>query len=109
MVWVFLILVALLIPILAIVIDSPVARSWARRLERREGLTGRDQELLERLDQLEDEVEGLNRALETNREDVQFLSRLLQQPDQRSALPSGADDAADEASPAAEADPPDRA
>lgn len=89
MVWVFIVFVALLIPILAIVLDSPVARSWARRLERPGALGAREQELFERLEQLEDEVEGLTRALESQREEVHFLGRLLQDPDR--ALPPAGD------------------
>lgn len=80
----FLILiVALLIPILAIVLDSPAARQI---FERRGGPAARElQELTGKVAALEDEVEELGRALELLKEETQFLQRLLENPERRPA------------------------
>jgi uncharacterized protein YlxW (UPF0749 family) len=76
-------LVALLIPILAIVLDSPAMRQM---FERRGGATSRElQELAEKVRLLEDQVEDLSRALESLREETEFLQRLLENPEQRPA------------------------
>jgi uncharacterized protein YlxW (UPF0749 family) len=76
-------LVALLIPILAIVLDSPAMRQM---FERRGGATSRElRELAEKVRLLEDQVEDLSRALESLREETEFLQRLLENPEQRPA------------------------
>ncbi len=66
----------LLIPILAIVLDSQVGRALASRLERREisepeGLTA------ERLAYLENEVDRLNQEIGRLDEESRFLQKLL--------------------------------
>ncbi|HXV86976.1 MAG TPA: hypothetical protein VD793_09765 [Gemmatimonadales bacterium] len=90
MIWVigFLILiVALLIPILAIVMDSPALRG---ALERRLG-SPHLKELSDKVAVLEDEVDDLNRAVELLREETQFMQRLLESgeaPSKPPTLPS---------------------
>ncbi|UCG85167.1 MAG: hypothetical protein JSW71_14655 [Gemmatimonadota bacterium] len=72
----FLILfVALLIPILAIVLDSPVARNFFR------ADPGTVNELMERVRGLEDEVAQLTQSIEDLREETRFVQRLLDHPD----------------------------
>jgi hypothetical protein len=80
----FILFVALLIPIIAIVVDSPLGRSVARRLE---GGTGSDgggvgdlRDLRRKVEVLETEVEDLTRSLSATREELQFMQRLLENP-----------------------------
>ena len=79
-------LVALMIPITAILVDSPVGRSVARRLDgqtdRSEG--GRDATALERrVDALESDLADVTRALSSMREELQFVQRLLEDPNKK--------------------------
>jgi hypothetical protein len=79
-------LVALMIPITAILVDSPVGRSIARRLdgqsERAEG--GRDVTALERrVDALESDLADVTRSLSGMREELQFVQRLLEDPNKK--------------------------
>lgn len=80
----FLILiVALMIPVLAIVLDSPALR----QVFEHRGTGGRREldNLSGKLAALEDEVEELSRAVELLKEETQFLQRLLENSEQRSA------------------------
>jgi outer membrane murein-binding lipoprotein Lpp len=79
-------LVALLIPILAIVLDAPAMRHL---LERRFGdqTSSRDlKELTGRVAQLEDDLEDLGRSVQTLKDETQFLQHLLENPEQRKSL-----------------------
>jgi hypothetical protein len=79
-------LVALLIPILGIVVDSPIGRALARRLEGPQ-LTPPDvAALAKRVELLEAEMDDLNRTLQTLQDENAFLQRLLTDPS-RSTLP----------------------
>ena len=72
----FLILfMALLIPILAIVMDSPLTRNLLRSDPRRMD------EIMERVQNLEDEIAQLGHALEELRDETEFVHRLLKNPD----------------------------
>ncbi len=76
-------LVALLIPILAIVLDAPALRHL---LERRFGAEGPPHDLKEltgRVTQLEDELEDLGRSVQTLKDETQFLQQLLENPEHR--------------------------
>jgi hypothetical protein len=75
-------LVALLIPILAIVLDAPLVRQV---LERRFGSAAPQelQELTRKVSLLEDELDELNRSVQTLRDDTQFLQRLLENGEQK--------------------------
>jgi hypothetical protein len=79
-------LVALMIPIVGIVIDSPIGRALARRLEGPEQTPPAVQDLVKKLDLLEAEVDDLTRAVRSLEEESQFLHRLLESS-QRSTLP----------------------
>ena len=79
-------LVALLIPILGIVVDSPIGRALARRLEG-PGTTPPDvAALAKRVELLEAEVDDLNRSMQTLQDENAFLQRLLADP-ARTTLP----------------------
>lgn len=83
-------LVALLIPIFGILVDSPIGRALARRLEGPDagGLPPANLgELAKKVDLLEAEVDDLTTAVETLREENQFLQRLLEESPKRTALP----------------------
>jgi hypothetical protein len=74
--WSFLVLLVLLIPILAIVLDSQLGRALAQRLERR-GLEPGESMMAERVGFLEGEVERLVSELQRLDEESQFLHKLL--------------------------------
>jgi hypothetical protein len=80
-------LVALMIPLTAVILDSQVGRAIAARLEGGRELTGA---MATRLAALEGEVERLSREVQRLEEESNFLHRLL---DERSApeglLPPG--------------------
>jgi hypothetical protein len=90
MILALILVVALMIPITAILVDSPLGRSIARRLEGRgdEGSGGGGsrgggeslRDLQHKVDALESDVEELNRSLSATREELQFLQRLLEKP-----------------------------
>jgi hypothetical protein len=79
-------LVALLIPISAIFLDSPLGHSFARRLDGARdggGGGGREsgvRELERRVEVLESDLEDLNRSIAGMREELQFVQRLLEDP-----------------------------
>jgi hypothetical protein len=74
-------LVALLIPIAAILLDSPLGRSVARRLEGPgEGMGGDLQALERRIAVLESDLDDLTRSVVGMRDEVQFVQRLLEDP-----------------------------
>ncbi len=82
---VVLVFVALMIPIVAILVDSPLGRSIARRLEGGGGGAGAGggaelQTLNRKVELLEGEVEELHRSLTGMKDELQFLQRLLEKP-----------------------------
>jgi hypothetical protein len=79
-------LVALMIPIVGIVIDSPIGRALARRLEGPEAAPPGLRDLAKKVELLEAEVDDLTRAVKGLEEENQFLQRLLESPS-RSTLP----------------------
>ncbi len=84
--WLFVVvlLVALMIPIAAILLDSPLGRSFARRLEGPSDATGTGVRQLEhRVEALETDLEELNRSIAGMREELQFVQRLLEDPGKR--------------------------
>ncbi len=89
MFWQILFVLVLLIPILAIVLDSQVGRALASRLERK-GLGQPDDLLQERLMYLEGEVERLSKEVGRLDDEGQFLQQLLEKRSGSSgALPPG--------------------
>jgi hypothetical protein len=89
--WPFIFLIILLIPILAIVLDSQLGRALASRLERR-GIAEPSDVMSERLGYLEGEVERMSGELTRLQEESQFLHRLLTEragePEGGAALPA---------------------
>ena len=69
-------LVALLIPLTAVILDSQVGRALAARLEGNRELGGA---MAGRLAALEGEVERLNREVQRLEEESTFLHRLLEE------------------------------
>ncbi len=82
-------LLVLLIPILAIVLDSPVGRALAGRMERRGLSAGGDDVTSERLSYLEGEVERLTTEMRMVEEESQFLNNLLTDRPASRVLPPG--------------------
>ena len=82
-------LVVLIIPVFAILTDSPLGRALARRLEGRNAPPPELQDLAERVEALSGEVDDLSRAVETLKEENQFLQRLLEEGGGRRPLPPG--------------------
>ncbi len=82
-----LVLVALLIPIVAIVVDSPIGRALARRLEGPAQVPGSIAELVKKVEILEAEVDDLTRSVRSLQDENAFLQRLLEDNPSRSTLP----------------------
>ena len=80
-------LVALLIPILGIVVDSPIGRALARRLEGPQATPPDVLALAKRVELLEAEVDDLPRGMQSLQDENAFLQRLLADPSSRSTLP----------------------
>jgi hypothetical protein len=80
-------LVALLIPIIGIVVDSPIGRALARRLEGPQAEPPGLSELAKKVELLEAEVDDLLRSVQALQDENAFLQRLLEDPSQRSVLP----------------------
>ena len=80
-------IIALLIPILGIVVDSPIGRALARRLEGPQENPPALSELAKKVELLEAEVDDLARSVQTLQDENAFLQRLLEDPSQRATLP----------------------
>ena len=81
--WIFVIVllgIALMIPITAILLDSPLGRSMARRLEGPSDGAGNVRELERRVEALETDIADLTRSVTGMREEIQFVQRLLEDP-----------------------------
>jgi hypothetical protein len=85
---VVLIAFALMIPLTAIVLDSPVVRAWVERMHggAAEG-TADVKELAKKVGILEAELDTLTRQLAQLQEEHQFMQRLLEDPAHRAAAP----------------------
>lgn len=83
-------LVALMIPLTAVVLDSQVGRALAARLERDRELGGGDG-AHRRLSALEAEVERLSGEVQRLDEESTFLHRLLEQKRAPGSLPPGSE------------------
>lgn len=83
-----------LIPLLAIVLDSQVGKALAARIEQR-GLNSPADVTAERIAFLESEVERLSSEIERLDEQSEFVHKLLteRQPEREAALPPGDDPA----------------
>jgi uncharacterized SAM-binding protein YcdF (DUF218 family) len=80
-------IVALLIPIMGIVVDSPIGRALARRLEGPQEIPPALTELAKKIELLEAEVDDLTRSVHALQDENVFLQRLLEDPTQRVTLP----------------------
>ena len=81
-------LIALLIPIIGLVVDSPIGRALARRVEGPEQVTPELSALAKKVDLLEAEVDDLTRNVESLKEDNAFLTRLIEDAPARRLPPS---------------------
>jgi len=80
--------IALMIPIFGILVDSPIGRALARRLEGGDPAVPPNLvELGKKVELLEADVDDLSRAVEALKEENQFLQRLLEESPSRPALP----------------------
>ena len=74
-------IVALLIPVAAILVDSPLGKSVARRMEgKADGPAPELREVQRKVELLESEIEDLNRSVAGMRDELQFMQRLLEDP-----------------------------
>lgn len=80
-------LVALMIPVLGIIIDSPIGKALGRRLEGSEQAPASLGDLARKMEALEGEVEDLQRSVQLLQEENQFLQRLLEEHPGRSLPP----------------------
>lgn len=81
-------LVALMIPIMGIVIDSPIGKALGRRIEGPEPQVATPiTDLQKRLEAVESEVDDLSTQVRQLQEENQFLQRLLEEQPRRPALP----------------------
>jgi hypothetical protein len=80
-------IVALLIPIMGIVVDSPIGRAIARRLEGPQAAPPGMAELAKKVELLEADVDDLTRSVQTLQDENAFLQRLLAESSPRSTLP----------------------
>jgi TolA-binding protein len=86
------IFVALMIPLTAVVLDSPVIRDWVTGRRGGETPLPRDvRDLTDRVEALEAQLEAMNRDVAQLQEAQQFTQKLLENPDKR----PGADKAPD--------------
>lgn len=82
------VILALMIPLLAVILDSQLGRALAARLER--DASTPDQGLLARVDVLETEVDRLTGELRRLDEQSEFLQRLIEgRDDTPPSLPPG--------------------
>lgn len=82
-----LLLLALLIPIAGIIIDSPIGKALARRLEGPQSAPPNLTELTREVELLRGEVDDLQRSVQALQEENQFLQRLLEDHPGRPTLP----------------------
>ena len=75
--WAVIIGLVLMIPILAIVLDSSVGQAWANRIARGEE-DGKTPELDSRVEELAAEVKYLTESMESLREETEFVRRLVE-------------------------------
>jgi hypothetical protein len=81
-------LVALLLPIMGILFDSPLGRALARRVEGPPPPATDLTQLTKKVDLLESDVDDLSRAVQELKEENQFLQRLIEDTPHRTLPPS---------------------
>jgi len=80
-------LVAMMLPVLSIVLDSPFGRALARKVDGPEAVPPPLADLAKRVELLEGEIDDLNRSVEGLKEENAFLQRLIEDAPARPALP----------------------
>ena len=80
-------LIVLVIPIFAVLTDSPLGRALARRLEGSKAPPPELGELVKRVELLESELGDLTTAVESLKEENQFFQRLLEEGAGKPPLP----------------------
>jgi predicted RNase H-like nuclease (RuvC/YqgF family) len=80
-------LIALLIPIVGMIIDSPIGKALARRLEGPEVAPPNVVELAREVELLRGDMDDLQRTVQSLQEENQFLQRLLEEKPSNPALP----------------------
>ena len=81
------ILAALLIPVAVVLVDSPIGKALARRLEGPNYTPPDLVALAKRVEVLETEVEDLGRSVATLRDENHFLQKLIEDAPNRPTLP----------------------
>jgi hypothetical protein len=82
--------IVLSVLIMAILVDSPIGRAFARRLEGPlEATPPPLVELAKKVQLLEAELDDLHRAVEGLKEENQFMQKLLEEGGRRQVLPPG--------------------
>jgi hypothetical protein len=81
------IMVALLIPIVSIVADSPIGKALGRRIEGPEQVPPDVSALARKVELLESEVDDLTRLVQSLQEETTFLQRLIEDAPPRQHLP----------------------
>ena len=93
MIWALVALLALAIPLAAVILDSPAVRALADRAKQgsNPGLQGLPaaeiKQLTEKVEMLESELETINRDLVHLKEGQQFLQQMLENPQARRDAP----------------------
>lgn len=82
MIWAFVIVLVLLIPILAIVIDSQVGQALANRISGT--LPEGSKDVMSRLESIEADVRYLSESFESLRDETEFVRSLLESPSSES-------------------------
>jgi hypothetical protein len=72
---------------MGIIVDSPIGRALARRLEGPQEAPPGLADLAKKIELLEAEVDDLARSVQTLQDENVFLQRLLEDPAQRVTLP----------------------
>ena len=91
MLWPLVILAALMIPLTAVILDSPLLKAWVDRRHggipdgARDSALAELRQLSERLETLEQELGAANREIVQLKESQQFFQRLLEDPAARQA------------------------
>lgn len=80
-------IIALLIPIMGIIIDSPIGRALARRLEGPQPIAPEVSDLAKKVELLESEVDDLTRLVQSLQEETTFLQRLIEDQQSRPRIP----------------------
>lgn len=91
MIWAFVIILVLLIPLTAIVLDSQIGQALANRLSGGPPREGDGEALEGRIRELEAEVRYLASSVESLREETEFVRSLIEGPGKEPPpeLPSG--------------------